>query len=67
MLCLDADAGTLELIEPAADWQARPAATAPDGVRGGWGRELFAFMRAEASPADLGASVFTASLRETDG
>jgi len=67
VLCLDADAGTLELIEPAADWQARPAATAPDGVRGGWGRELFAFMRAEASPADQGASVFTASLRETDG
>lgn len=66
MLSLDADAGTLVLVDPAADWQGRPLAAPPEQVRRGWGRELFAFMRAEASPADQGGSVFTASLRAAD-
>ncbi|GGE31026.1 phosphogluconate dehydratase [Halopseudomonas oceani] len=66
MLSLDADAGTLVLVDPAADWQERPLAAPPEQVRRGWGRELFAFMRAEASPADQGGSVFTASLRAAD-
>ena len=66
MLSLDADAGTLVLVDPAADWQGRPLAAPPEQVRRGWGRELFAFMRAEASPADQGGSVFTASLRAVD-
>lgn len=66
LLRLDADAGTLEIELPVAEWQARSAASAPEAVRRGWGRELFAFMRAEASAADQGGSVFTASLREAD-
>lgn len=66
MLSLDADAGTLVLVDPAADWQGRPLAAPPEQVRRGWGRELFTFMRAEASPADQGGSVFTASLRAAD-
>lgn len=66
LLRLDADAGTLEIEVPVAEWQARSAASAPEAVRRGWGRELFAFMRAEASAADQGGSVFTASLREAD-
>ncbi len=66
VLRLDADAGTLEIDVPVAEWQARSAASAPEAVRRGWGRELFAFMRAEASAADQGGSVFTASLREAD-
>ena len=67
VLSLDADAGTLQVQADGPDWQQRELAVCPETVRRGWGRELFAFMRAEASPADQGASVFTASLRETDG
>ncbi|MEL0167608.1 MAG: phosphogluconate dehydratase [Pseudomonadaceae bacterium] len=66
LLCLDADAGTLDVAVPLDELRGRPAAPAPEAVRRGWGRELFGFMRATASPADQGGSVFTAGLREAD-
>ena len=66
VLSLDADAGTLQVQADGPDWQQREQAACPQTVRRGWGRELFAFMRAQASPADQGASVFTAGLHEAD-
>jgi len=66
VLSLDADAGTLQVQADGPDWQQRELATCPQTVRRGWGRELFAFMRAQASSAELGASVFTTGLHETD-
>ncbi len=56
---LDAVAGTLEVMVPAAEWEQRPAATPPadllaaNGV--GMGRELFAGMRRNALTAEEGA------------
>tara|TARA_B100001964_G_scaffold228918_1_gene280636 strand:+ start:693 stop:2429 length:1737 start_codon:yes stop_codon:yes gene_type:complete len=66
VLSLDADAGTLQVQADGPDWQQRELAVCPETVRRGWGRELFAFMRAQASSAELGASVFTAGLHEAD-
>ena len=66
VLSLDADAGTLQVQADGPDWQQRELATCPQTVRRGWGRELFAFMRAQASSAELGASVFTTGLHEAD-
>lgn len=66
VLSLDADAGTLQVQVEGSDWQQREQAACPQTVRRGWGRELFAFMRAQASSAELGASVFTAGLHEAD-
>lgn len=66
VLSLDADAGTLQVQADGPDWQQREQAACPQTVRRGWGRELFAFMRAQASSAELGASVFTAGLHEAD-
>jgi phosphogluconate dehydratase len=66
VLSLDADAGTLQVQVEGSDWQQREQAACPETVRRGWGRELFAFMRAQASSAELGASVFTAGLHEAD-
>lgn len=66
VLSLDADAGTLQVQADGPDWQQRELAACPQTVRRGWGRELFAFMRAQASSAELGASVFTAGLHEAD-
>lgn len=66
VLSLDAEVGTLQVQADGPDWQQRELATCPQTVRRGWGRELFAFMRAQASSAELGASVFTTGLHETD-
>ena len=66
VLSLDADAGTLQVQADGPDWQQRELAVCPETVRRGWGRELFAFMRAQASSAELGGSVFTAGLHEAD-
>lgn len=54
-ICLDGEAGTLEVRVDAADWAARQLApnTAPAGH--GLGRALFALSRAQVSPADQGA------------
>jgi len=66
-LILDAQAGTLQVQVEAVEWQARTAAVAPEPVRRGWGRELFAFARQQASSAEQGASCFTDSLKQADG
>ncbi|ONM44070.1 phosphogluconate dehydratase [Halopseudomonas pachastrellae] len=66
VLSLDADAGTLQVQVEGSDWQQREQAACPQTVRRGWGRELFAFMRAQASSAELGGCVFTAGLHEAD-
>ncbi|HSN79866.1 MAG TPA: phosphogluconate dehydratase [Rhodoferax sp.] len=56
---LDANAGTLQVLVPAAEWAARDAAPMPDTLRLanglGMGRELFASMRRNALSAEEGA------------
>ncbi len=56
---LDATAGTIEVLVPAEELAARPAATADlSGNEFGMGRELFQPFRAATGTADNGASVF---------
>ncbi len=56
---LDAEAGTLEVLVPAAELARRPPAEADLSDNGfGMGRELFAGLRRMAGRADQGASVF---------
>jgi len=64
---LDARSGTLQVRVPDAEWQARTPARSSEPVRRGWGRELFAFARQQASSAEQGASCFTESLIQADG
>jgi phosphogluconate dehydratase len=56
---MDATAGTLEVLVDAAEWDARPVATMPQGLQVanglGMGRELFAGMRRNALTAEEGA------------
>ena len=56
---LDAVAGTLQVLLPAADWAARDTATMPEAQRTanglGIGRELFGAMRRHATTAEEGA------------
>ena len=59
MVRVDATAGTLEVLVPAAEFEARAAATADLSANGhGTGRELFETFRRVAGQADAGASVF---------
>ncbi|MBD9414814.1 phosphogluconate dehydratase [Pseudomonas sp. PDM16] len=58
---IDGRSGELRVLVDAAEWEARQLATPPPAEIG-CGRELFAFMRAAFSPAEQGASAFTASL-----
>lgn len=61
MIRLDAAHGTIEVLVDAAEFAARPQATADlSGNEFGMGRELFAPFRAIAGPADHGASVLFA-------
>ncbi|MGZ3272646.1 MAG: phosphogluconate dehydratase [Caulobacteraceae bacterium] len=55
---LDAERGTLEVMLEAAELAARPTAIDPLAGETGFGRELFAHMRAAAQPAELGGGVF---------
>ncbi|MEO2039405.1 MAG: dihydroxy-acid dehydratase, partial [Martelella sp.] len=56
---LDAEAGTLEVLVPAEEFDARPLAEADlTGNDYGMGRELFAPFRHHVGTADHGASVF---------
>jgi phosphogluconate dehydratase len=56
---LDAVAGTLQVLVPESEWEARPLATMPATLTGtnaqGRGRELFAGMRRNALVAEQGA------------
>ncbi|HDZ57320.1 MAG TPA: phosphogluconate dehydratase [Pseudomonas xinjiangensis] len=67
LLVLDAGRGTLELAVGPNEWQSRQPAVQPEAIRRGMGRELFAFMRSTASPAEQGGSCFTDSLHTADG
>jgi len=56
---LDADAGTLDVLVPAAELAARPAPEVDlSANRYGTGRELFAAFRAQVGLAEHGASMF---------
>ncbi|WP_294329914.1 phosphogluconate dehydratase [uncultured Sphingomonas sp.] len=55
ILRLDAEAGTLEALVPADEWDARDHAAAPPPAIG-TGRELFAMMRHYCDEAEKGAS-----------
>ena len=57
---LDAEAGTLEVRVSPAELAARQPAPDPKAGEHGYGRELFAHMRAAALPAEAGAGVFFA-------
>ncbi|MBX3576515.1 MAG: phosphogluconate dehydratase [Rhizobiaceae bacterium] len=58
---LDADAGTLEVLVPAAELEARRAEFLDLSANGhGFGRELFEGFRALATRADQGATAFAA-------
>jgi phosphogluconate dehydratase len=60
---LDTEAGTLDVLVDAAEWDARAAATANlDANQHGVGRELFFNARANASGAEQGASTFGSTL-----
>jgi len=59
MVRVDATKGTLEVLVPAAEFEAREAATADLSANSyGTGRELFETFRQMAGRADSGASVF---------
>ncbi|WP_245504452.1 phosphogluconate dehydratase [Lichenihabitans psoromatis] len=61
MLRVDAVSGRLDVLVDAAEWAARPLATADlTPSHFGTGRELFAPFRAAVGPADGGASIFAA-------
>jgi phosphogluconate dehydratase len=55
---LDAERWTLEVMIEPAELAARPPAADPRAGETGYGRELFAPMRALAQPAELGGGVF---------
>jgi phosphogluconate dehydratase len=55
---LDAERGTLEVMLEPAELAARPPASDPRAGEHGYGRELFAPLRALAQPAELGGGVF---------
>lgn len=61
---LDAEQGRIEVLVDEAEWQARTPVPPPQDHGVGSGRELFAFMRAAFSPAEQGASVFSARLEQ---
>lgn len=59
MIRLDADAGVLEALVPAAEWAARTSETiALAGNQTGMGRELFRVFRAAVSTAEEGGASF---------
>ncbi len=59
LIRMDAEAGTLQALVPAAEWEARVPATMPEALRQanglGLGRDLFAGMRRGALTAEEGA------------
>ena len=57
---LDSEAGTLDALVDAAEWEARPLADAPPPATG-TGRELFAMMRTGCSTAEEGGSAMLAA------
>jgi len=59
---VDGKEGRLQILVDEIEWAARDSAPRPQGTGIGCGRELFAFMRAAFSPAEEGASAFTAEL-----
>ena len=58
LIRLDAERGVLQVRLDTAELMARPLAVQPPGADFGMGRELFAHMRASASGAEQGATVF---------
>jgi len=66
---IDADAGTIDVRVPEADFAARmPHCPDPSVNRTGMGRELFALMRRDVGSAELGAcALLDASERELHG
>ena len=60
LIRLDAQAGTLEVKVAPEQLDARTPASDPRAGEHGYGRELFAHMRAAAQPAEAGAGVFFA-------
>ncbi|MFN3702195.1 phosphogluconate dehydratase [Thermomonas sp.] len=56
-VCIDAEAGTLDVLVDAVEWAARDAAALDlSGNQAGMGRELFGLMRGNVGSAEEGAS-----------
>ena len=56
MIRIDADAGTMDALVDAVEWNARtPELASLQANRSGLGRELFALMRAQVGTAEQGA------------
>ena len=62
LIRVDGVTGHLQVLVDDIAWNTREIAPRPQGTGIGCGRELFAFMRAAFSPAEEGASAFTAEL-----
>ncbi len=62
LIRVDGVTGHLQVLVDDIAWNTREIAPRPQGTGVGCGRELFAFMRAAFSPAEEGASAFTAEL-----
>ena len=58
LIRLDAEQGVLEALVDSAELAARTPAAQTEMASWGWGRELFGHMRAAASGAERGATVF---------
>lgn len=63
-ICLDADAGTLSVRVPEAEWAARSVEPVETDVQHGMGREMFAAFRSMASSAETGAITFNPAAAE---
>ena len=63
-MCIDADAGSMEALVDASEWNARTA-TALDvsSNQHGMGRELFGLMRQQVGSAEHGASALFGPLK----
>ena len=59
---VDGEAGTLSVLVDQAELDRRERVLAPEDLGIGCGRELFGFLRSAFSPAERGASVFSAEL-----
>jgi len=64
---LDAEAGTLEVLVDAAEWNARGCAPNTSPAGHDLGRNLFAFSRANVGPADQGALSISCGPPAPDG
>jgi len=67
MICLDGEAGTVEVLISAEEWAARQPAANTASAAGSLGRNLFAYNRQHVGPADEGALSISSGPPAEDG